>query len=72
MSELDWKGNRLGECNAWERFLELVGSTGSKWNKYVLEDLLNKEAQTRRDCEDGNSQDDTTKKDSGKGSDMFH
>lgn len=48
MRELDWKGNRLGEQNALERFLEVFRSPGSKWNSYRLQDWLNKEAQTRR------------------------
>lgn len=46
MKELDWKGNRLGEQNALERFLEVFRSTGSKWKSYMIQDLLNKEAQT--------------------------
>lgn len=46
MKELDWKGNRLGEKNALERFLEVCRSTGSKWNSKMIQELLNKEAQT--------------------------
>lgn len=48
MKELDWKGNRLGEQNASERFLEVFSSTGSRWNSYVIQNVLNKEAQSRR------------------------
>lgn len=45
MKELDWKGNRLGEKNALERFLEVFRSTGNKWNSKMIQELLNKEAQ---------------------------
>lgn len=38
----------------------------------MLEDFLNKEAQTGRDCGDGNNEDDTIERDSKKRSDTFH
>jgi len=68
-----WTGRGIHWKNGtWERFLEVLGSTGSKQNTYVLDDLLNKDAQTQSSCGDGNSGDDTSKRDGGKGSDMFH
>lgn len=36
IKEIDWKGNRLGEQNALDRFLEVFRSAGSKLKDTLL------------------------------------